>query len=175
MPVRVAVNISSRQIIGGEFTEIVSGILRETGLPPECLELEITERLLMDDREDIISVFEALSKLGTSLALDDFGTGYSSLSYLKKFPFNSLKIDRTFVRDVTTDSEDAALSTAIAGMGHGLNLRVVGEGVETEEQLDFLREIGCDLVQGYYFAKPLPVDEFLEFHRNWTSRGSLVS
>jgi diguanylate cyclase (GGDEF)-like protein/PAS domain S-box-containing protein len=173
-PLRVGVNISSRQIMGENFIEIVSGILRETGLPPECLELEITERLLMDDREGTIGVFTALAEMGTSLALDDFGTGYSSLSYLKKFPFNSLKIDRTFVRDVTTDSEDAALSTAITGMAHGLNLRVIGEGVETEEQLNFLREIGCDLVQGYYFAEPLSPPEFLEFQNNWTSRHGLA-
>lgn len=173
-PIRVEVNVSSRQIMGEEFLETVTAALEETGLQADCLGLEITERLLMDDREDTIHLFEALAELGTSLSLDDFGTGYSSLNYLKKFPFRSLKIDRAFIRDVITDSGDAALCTAIAGMAKGLNLEVIGEGVESEEQLEFLRKINCDQVQGYYFSRPVSSSRFIEFQKGWSPQPYLA-
>ena len=113
--------------------------------------------------------------MGTNLTLNDFGTGYSSLSYLKKYPFNSLKIDRTFVRDVTVDPEDATLTTAIAGMAHELNLEMIGEGVESEDQINFLLSLGCESAQGYLFSKPLSQEEFLEFRKNWSTQPTLVS
>ena len=168
--IRVAVNVSSRQVMGEQFLVTVTDVLNETGLQANCLGLEITEGLLMDDREDTIQLFEALAELGTTLALDDFGTGYSSLSYLKKFPFASLKIDRAFVRDVITNPEDATLCTAIAGMAKGMGFEVIGEGVESEAQLKFMRTIGCDQVQGYFFSKPLPVEKFIEFQKEWSPR-----
>jgi EAL domain-containing protein (putative c-di-GMP-specific phosphodiesterase class I) len=158
---RVAVNLSARQFGREDLVGTVASVLEETGLDPRCLELEITESLLM---EDIGASSRALDELksavnGVRISIDDFGTGHSSLSYLKSFPIDLLKIDRSFVRDLATDPDDAAITTAIIGLAHNLRLEVIAEGVETEEQLAFLRNKRCDEAQGYYFGQPLPAGD----------------
>lgn len=158
---KVAVNVSAQQFRSGNIVETVSLALKESGLSPACLEIEVTEGLLLNDAPEILKLMQGLHNLGVGLSIDDFGTGYSALSYLKKFPFDVLKIDRSFVRDVITDSDDAALSAAIIQMAHGLNLKVIGEGVETREQLEFLSENSVDMVQGYLFSKPVPAADFV--------------
>ncbi|MBF0189352.1 MAG: EAL domain-containing protein, partial [Magnetococcales bacterium] len=133
-------------------------ILKETQLAPKHLELEITESLMMDNVEEIIKVLDKISAMGISIAVDDFGTGYSSLSYIKRFPINSLKIDRSFVRDLAKDSDDAAIVSAIISMAKKLSLLVIAEGVETPEQLLFLQTDGCDGIQGYLFSRPISAE-----------------
>jgi predicted signal transduction protein with EAL and GGDEF domain len=162
-PMRVAVNVSSRQFQGNKLLEVVSAALRDNQLTPEQLELEITEGVLVDDAPHTIGVLDALSKMGIHFSVDDFGTGYSSISYLRRFPINTLKIDRSFVRDITTNPADAALAIAMVGMAHSLGMEVVAEGVETEEQLSFLRFHGCDLAQGYYYTRPMVAEEFAKY------------
>lgn len=156
---RIEVNISYRQFLEGRPVDLVSRVLEQSGLPPDRLGLEITETLLIEDDPATVEALGGLSELGVHLSLDDFGKGYSALGYLKRFPFHTLKIDRVFVRDIPGNPADAALATAIIGMGHGLGLTVVGEGVETEEQLRFLVSRGCDILQGFYFSRPLPAEE----------------
>ncbi len=153
---RVAVNVSVRQFAQDGFPALVEQILGETGLPPEVLELEITESVLMKNGEGALTTLQELKKLGVQLAIDDFGTGYSSLSYLKQFPIDRLKIDRTFVCAVNTDPQDRAIATAVIAMADSMNLSVTAEGVETASQLEFLRDRQCDEVQGYYLSRPLP-------------------
>ncbi len=160
-PLRVSVNVSSRQFRDGDLVETVLQVLNDTGLAPERLELEVTESLLLQDMEGTAQILERLQLLGVRIALDDFGTGYSSLSYLKRFPFGVLKIDRSFVNDIIDDPDDAALCEAIIQMAHVLNLKVIAEGVETAEQMEYLAARGVDLVQGYYYSRPLPAAEFL--------------
>jgi len=138
----------------------VQAILSETGLEPGYLELELTETFLMQDWTSTSVVLQALRVMGVQLALDDFGTGYSSLSYLKRFPINSVKIDRSFVRDRITDADDASIVSAVIGMGKRLHMQVVAEGVETCEQLAFLQEQCCPEGQGYYFGRPVVAEEF---------------
>ena len=167
-PVRVAVNVSARQFVG-DFCVTVKRILDETGLPVDCLELEMTESLLVEDDPDVIETINRLKQLGVTLALDDFGTGYSSLSYLKRFSFDILKIDRTFIKDVMENPEDASLCKAIVAIASSLKLDVVGEGVETKEQLGFLRAIGADISQGYYHSRPLESSQFIEYTKNYRS------
>ncbi len=133
--------------------------LRESGLPPRQLELEITETVLMENVHDNVVLLNRLQTEGIRLSIDDFGTGYSSMAYLKRFPIDQLKIDRTFVRDIPGDGDDEAITTAIIAMAHSLGLSVVAEGVETEQQLKFLREVNCDIMQGYYFARPMPAEK----------------
>ena len=162
----ISVNISPRQFRGGDFVSTVRNIMSETGLSPNLLEFELTENLLMEDSQEIYEMLNELRNTGIKLALDDFGTGYSSLSYLKRFPFEALKIDQAFVRDVMTDKEDAALCKAIIVMAKSLNMKIIGEGVETEEQLEFLRENGADIVQGYYLGRPMNANAFREFLEN---------
>ena len=156
---RVAVNLSVKQFHLDGLDEMVFDVLDESGLPPETLELEITESILIEDSEAILQVLNRISEKGVKVALDDFGTGYSSLSYLKKFNLDTNKIDRVFIRNVTHAAEDAALTHSIISMGHDLKMKVVAEGVETEEQLQFLRENGCDEYQGYLFSPPVPADQ----------------
>ena len=164
---RVAVNISSRQFKGSNLVETVAQALKVSGLPPDCLEMELTERLLMEDADKTREVLQQLRSMGVRFSIDDFGTGYSALGYLKRFSFDTLKVDRAFVRDVTVDPEDAALASAIINMGHSLGLMVIGEGVETKEQFAFLKKHHCDWVQGFYFSKPLPAKDFLVFIKEY--------
>jgi len=161
-PLRVTVNLSARQFHQTDLTELVAGKLRETQLSSSHLGLEITESSVMHNPEYAVSVLQKLKNMGVLLSVDDFGTGYSSLSYLKRFPIDVLKVDRSFVQNITTDLNDAAITTAIIGMAHSLELQAVAEGVETEEQLDFLRSLSCDAVQGYLYSRPVPAVEFSE-------------
>ena len=157
---RVAVNLSARQFAQQGLAQSVSGILDETGLPPACLEIELTESLVMGDIDQAIGTMRELKKLGVHLSIDDFGTGYSSLSYLKRFPIDVLKIDQSFVRDITVHPDDAAMVGGIILLAHSLNLRVIAEGVETEEQLNYLLHRGCDEIQGNLFSSAVSATEF---------------
>ncbi|ORL61512.1 sensor domain-containing protein [Pseudomonas putida] len=157
---KVSVNISARQFSDGQLGTRIATILEEIGLPPACLELELTESILMRDVDEAMQILDGLKVLGLSIAVDDFGTGYSSLNYLKQFPIDVLKIDRTFVDGLPEGEQDAQIARAIIAMAHSLNLAVIAEGVETHEQLEFLREHGCDEVQGYLFGRPMPAGQF---------------
>jgi diguanylate cyclase (GGDEF)-like protein/PAS domain S-box-containing protein len=157
---KVSVNISARQFSDGQLGTRIAGILQEIGLPPACLELELTESILMREVSEAMQILAGLKRLGLSIAVDDFGTGYSSLNYLKQFPIDVLKIDRTFVDGLPSGEQDAQIARAIIAMAHSLNLSVIAEGVETHEQLEFLREHGCDEVQGYLFGRPMPATRF---------------
>jgi EAL domain-containing protein (putative c-di-GMP-specific phosphodiesterase class I) len=163
--VPVAVNVSAVQFRQEDFSKLIGSVLLETGLASQYLELELTESLLLSDANATFSTLRDLKALGLSLAIDDFGTGYSSLSYLKHFPISKLKIDRSFIRDVALNPDDAAITTAIIAMAKQLKLKVIAEGVEDEAQLSFLRENHCDEIQGYYFCKPLVVDAVADFLR----------
>jgi diguanylate cyclase (GGDEF)-like protein/PAS domain S-box-containing protein len=158
-PVPVAVNLSARQFNEKNLDKVLREILEATGVRPGLVEFELTESMLMSDPEDATRTLNKLKAYGVRLSLDDFGTGYSSLAYLKRFPIDSLKIDRTFIRDVTTDAEDATIAAAIISLAHSLNMNVVAEGVETEAQIAFLRRHACDEMQGFYFARPLPASD----------------
>ncbi|MBI3779366.1 MAG: EAL domain-containing protein [Gammaproteobacteria bacterium] len=155
-PLRVAVNISAQHFKQPGLDETIRRILQETGVDPRRLDIELTESALAQNPETISGVLNNLERLGVQISIDDFGTGYSSLSYLKRFPVDVLKIDQSFVRDITTDPDDAAIVMAIIGMAHALGIQTIAEGVETKEQLEFLRKHGCEAMQGYYFSKPLP-------------------
>jgi EAL domain-containing protein (putative c-di-GMP-specific phosphodiesterase class I) len=157
-PVPLAVNISARQCLNRDLVQVVRLALQETGIPPQLLRLEITETTAMSDADQVIGLLHDIRALGVLLAVDDFGTGYSSLAYLKRFPIDELKIDRTFVSDLATDKDNAAIVRATIALAHGLGLKVVAEGVETEAQRRFLAEQRCDTVQGYLFGRPQPVD-----------------
>ncbi|GBL44793.1 diguanylate cyclase/phosphodiesterase [Sulfuriferula multivorans] len=156
---RMVVNLSPRQFRQKHLVQTFTQVLKETGVDPHWLGLEVTESVIMENPEEAIGILCELKALGIELSLDDFGTGYSSLSYLKRFPIDKLKIDQSFVRDITTDPDDEGMVAAIIVMAHQLSIRVVAEGVETEAQLAFLRGQGCDEYQGYYFSRPLPADE----------------
>lgn len=162
-PLRVAVNLSARQFKDGALIATIENVLRETGLSSSCLEVELTEGLAMEDVKKTVITLNALSEMGVSIAIDDFGTGYSSLAYLQRFPIDFLKIDQSFVRDIGTSADSAAIIRTIIAMAHNLQLKVVGEGVETEQQFDFLAEYECEEVQGYYFSRPLSAEEFSVF------------
>lgn len=158
-PVVMAVNISGQQFMKNELLDAVTAVLQETGLSPELLELELTEGVLMAHTERTVKTLHALKGMGVRLAIDDFGTGFSSLSYLKRFPLDVLKIDRAFIKDITTEADDAAITLATIEMAHTLKLLVIAEGVETRAQLEFLTDHGCDMYQGYLFCKPVPPEE----------------
>jgi diguanylate cyclase (GGDEF)-like protein/PAS domain S-box-containing protein len=158
----VAVNVSAVQFREQGFCELIGRVLRETGLAPQHLELELTESLLLARADVTLSVLQELKAMGVTLAIDDFGTGYSSFSYLRQFRVSKLKIDRVFIRDVAVNPDDAAITTAIIRMAKSLNLKVIAEGVEDEAQMSFLRAHQCDEIQGYYFSKPLTVDEIAD-------------
>jgi EAL domain-containing protein (putative c-di-GMP-specific phosphodiesterase class I) len=151
----VAVNLSAREFLAPDLARTIGRILQTHAIAPSLLELEITESSLMVNPDEAARTLEYLKTLGVGLAIDDFGTGYSSLSYLKRFPLDALKIDRSFVRDVTSDANDAAITLAVISMAHSLGLAVVAEGVENADQLAFLARHGCDQVQGYYLARPV--------------------
>ncbi|APG26157.1 hypothetical protein A7E75_03585 [Syntrophotalea acetylenica] len=162
-PLRVAVNLSARQFQQPDFYDQVGRILKETELEPRYLELELTESLLMADAKAAAQTLSALRDLGVGIAIDDFGTGYSSLSYLKAFPIDRIKIAQEFVLDIVRDPGDAAIVETIIAMAHGLGLDIVAEGVETADQLEFLRTRQCQVMQGYYFSRPVPAEIFIEF------------
>ncbi|GAB4303137.1 MAG: EAL domain-containing protein [Desulfuromonadia bacterium] len=157
-PIRIAVNISGKQFARDDFIEVIDRVLERTGLNPSRLELELTESILMENTRHAIDSLVDFKVRGIHLAIDDFGTGYSSLSYLKFIPLDRLKIDRTFVRDIIDDPDDASIVAAIIGLSHSLGLKVIAEGVESAEQMAFLQEHGCDEVQGYFTGKPIPPD-----------------
>jgi diguanylate cyclase (GGDEF)-like protein/PAS domain S-box-containing protein len=161
----ISVNLSVRQFALGNIRDIISDVLRKTGLPGERLEVEITESLLVQNDRTTVDTLNDLKAMGVRIAVDDFGTGYSSLSYLKRFPLNRLKIDQSFVRDLTVDRDDQAIASAIINLGHSMGLIVIAEGVEAEAQLRTLRSLGCDEAQGYLFAKPMPAKELEQFLR----------
>lgn len=162
-PFYIAVNLSARQFQQANLLEIITGIVNNTGVNPDCLVLEVTESSIMQNAESAIETLGELKKMGIKIAIDDFGTGYSSLGYLKRLPIDILKIDRSFISDVTTDSDDAALVMAIITLAHNLGLKVIAEGVETEEQLRFLRLLRCDDWQGYLSSQPMPAQNMSRF------------
>jgi len=159
-PLRVGINLSERQFRARNLIGLVRQVLDETGLQPELLELEITESIFMEETEQALRILASFRELGIKIALDDFGTGYSSLNYLKRIPFTTLKIDKTFINDMTTELGDAAICSSIIELAHKLSMEVIAEGVETKEQLMILRAFLCDEVQGFIFSKPLPANEF---------------
>lgn len=160
-PLRMSVNLSARQFEQANLVEIVSQVLKETELSPSDLELEVTESFLMGDVEQSVHTLKQLRELGISVALDDFGTGYSSLNYLNRFPVNMLKIDRSFVQDVTSNPDSAAIADAIIALAQSLDLSITAEGIETQEQLNYLLGKGCDEGQGFYFSRPVPAEAIL--------------
>lgn len=164
---QVAINLSVRQFDTGNLHQTIVHALRQSGLPARQLKLEITESTMISNIEETSQLLERLRSLGIQIAIDDFGTGYSSLSYLKRFPIDTLKIDQSFVRDIGVDTDDEAIVTAIVAVAHSLKMGIVAEGIESERQLDFLRKLGCNVGQGYYFSKPLPPEQFTEFLKNW--------
>ena len=163
----VAVNVSVLQLLRGDFHEVVRRVLAETGIPPQALELELTESVLMANAEQTAIKLQAFRELGVSLAIDDFGTGYSSLAYLKRLPITTIKIDKAFISDLTHDPDDAAITTTVIAMAHSLGLNVVAEGVETEAQMQFLAKHRCDEIQGFWCSPALDAHGCLAFIRNW--------
>jgi EAL domain-containing protein (putative c-di-GMP-specific phosphodiesterase class I) len=161
--IAVSVNISSRQFRQDRLAGTIKAVLDDTGLDPQLLELELTESVLMDEIDRSKSILEELKALGVSIALDDFGTGYSSLSYLKGFQLDTLKIDRTFTAELTTSEATASIVRATIGLARGLRLRTIAEGVETRAQADYLVKQGCDVLQGFLFARPMAPAAFLSF------------
>ncbi|MFO1436324.1 MAG: EAL domain-containing protein [Gammaproteobacteria bacterium] len=174
----IAVNLSSRQFTVRSISDVIANTLKETGLSGTRLEVEITESILLQDIENTLEALHRLKEMGIRVAVDDFGTGYSSLSYLKRFPLDRLKIDKSFVHDVTDDPDDQAIASAVINLGHSMGLVVIAEGVETQEQLKMLGKMGCDGAQGYFFAKPMPADEmgrFLKAYKPFTEQHSKSS
>ena len=159
-PVRVAVNLSATQFRHQNLLEVIRSSLETSGLSPSCLEVELTESSVMTNPEDSAGVLKQLRRMGVTVAIDDFGVGYSSLSYLRRFPIDKLKIDRSFVRDLPNSTTDESIVRAIISLAHSVSLQVVAEGVETEEQLEFIRKLGCDLWQGFYCCEPQPAEVF---------------
>jgi diguanylate cyclase (GGDEF)-like protein/PAS domain S-box-containing protein len=168
-PIIIAVNLSVRQFQYGSIVDKVRAALEETGLDAQYLELEITESIIIQDTEKVISTLLALQEMGVGIAIDDFGTGYSSLSYLQKLPIHALKIDRSFVMDIKNEGDDTAIAKAVIALAHSLRLRVIAEGVETDAQLQFLRSQKCDAMQGYLFSRPLPKADMEEMLRQGKS------
>jgi diguanylate cyclase (GGDEF)-like protein len=160
VPLQIAVNLSPAQFMHGDVVSLVHSILLETGLAPDRLELEITEGVLIEDFDRGLALLRRLKALGVRISMDDFGSGYSSLSYLQAFPFDKIKIDRTFVMNLGRNPQSAAIVRAVIDLGHGLEMSIVAEGVETQEQLGFLSEEGCDAVQGYFLGRPAPIAQY---------------
>ncbi|MEO5573969.1 MAG: bifunctional diguanylate cyclase/phosphodiesterase, partial [Gammaproteobacteria bacterium] len=169
---QVAVNVSGKQFLQEGFVAAVAATIRRHNIDAELLEIEITESSLMSNTEETHAILRELNALGVSISIDDFGTGYSSLAYLRRFPIDKLKIDMAFIRDITTNADDAAITVAIISMAHILKLTVIAEGVESEEQLEFLRRHGCDEFQGYYLSRPLPVVDLEKLHRKTSAASS---
>jgi EAL domain-containing protein (putative c-di-GMP-specific phosphodiesterase class I) len=164
-PLCIAVNLSARQFADESLTTDIVAALRDNGMKPELLELELTESMVMQNPERAVKILTAISEMGVRIAIDDFGVGYSSLAQIKRFPIDTLKVDRSFIRDLEKNAEDRAITEAIISMGKTLSLTVVAEGVETEEQQNFLVDHACDAMQGYYFSKPIDRDQFASFLR----------
>ena len=163
---RLAVNLSPRQFAHPDLAGQILGVLQETGFDPNNLELELTESGLMSEGDEAADLLNHLKTLGVRLAIDDFGTGYSSLSYLRRFPLDTLKIDKSFVRDIPNNLDDMEIATAIIQLAHILGFTVLAEGVETEAQLAFLRERGCDLYQGYLYSQPVAASAFIDLFKS---------
>ncbi|HSQ41439.1 MAG TPA: EAL domain-containing protein, partial [Fibrobacteraceae bacterium] len=161
--ITVAVNFSAKQFLNQDLAHEVRAILDSTELSPRNLKVEITESIAMRDMERTLETLHNLTNMGLQISIDDFGTGYSNLSYLKHYPFNTLKIDRSFVKDVPLDQEDMAITRTIISMAKNLHLKIIAEGVETTEQLEFLREEGCEQIQGFFFSKPLAAEDATRF------------
>lgn len=174
-PLIMAINLSSRQFKEEKFFNKTIGIFHETGVDPNAIELELTESILLEDTAKVLKILTDFKTQGVNLSLDDFGTGYSSLSYLKLFPINKLKIDQSFVKNITTYGSDSNLVKAIIAMGRALNLTTIAEGVELQEQLDFLRQEGCDEIQGYLLGKPMPAAQFEIFLSDWMRKEDSIS
>jgi diguanylate cyclase (GGDEF)-like protein len=164
-PLRVAVNLSARQFRTGNLLSEIDDALTQTGLPVDSLELEVTESMVMDDPDSVIELLGAIHQRGIHLALDDFGTGHSSLAYLKRFPIDCVKIDRAFIKDTPENADDVAIARTIIAMAEALGLSTVAEGVETAEQMELMKEMGCGQIQGYFYSRPLPADDFLVYYR----------
>ena len=162
---RIAVNLSSIQFYQSNLMLVLDDVLSDAELEPGYLELELTEGVIMRNATKTIEALNEIKARGMSLSVDDFGTGYSSLSYLKRFPIDALKIDRSFISELDSDAESAAITSAVIAMAHSLNLKVIAAGVENETQLDLLRAKNCDEIQGFYFSKPVPADEISEMFR----------
>jgi EAL domain-containing protein (putative c-di-GMP-specific phosphodiesterase class I) len=164
--IRIAVNVSPVQFRQSNFLQAVRVALLDFDLEPQYLEIELTETTVMDNAEDSVAILEELSRMGVVVSIDDFGTGYSSMSYLRRFPIDKLKIDRSFISELTTNMADASIVKAIISLAHSLRLKVVAEGVETAEQLELLRELGCDQYQGFFRSAAVPPDEIEESVRS---------
>jgi len=162
-PLVMAVNLSARQLCRPDLAETVEGVLKEAGLEASCLSLDITETVYVKDLEGNTAALDELKRLGVRISIDDFGTGYSSLSYLKHLPADALKIDKSFIGGLSEDIEDTALVQMIVDLAHILGMEVIAEGVESEAQVEQLKQMGCDLGQGYYFAQPLPPEAVPKF------------
>jgi len=167
--ITVAVNFSARQFLNQQLAKLVENVLQTTGLDPKNLKIEITESTAMHEMERTIETLTHLTRMGLQISIDDFGTGYSSLSYLKRYPIDTLKIDRSFVKDIPADLEDMAITKTIIAMANNLHLKIIAEGVETFEQLDFLRQEGCEQIQGFYFSRPLAKDAATQFLRDYAA------
>ncbi len=168
--IRFAINVSGNQFVHGDICKDMVEILAETKLDPKMIELEVTESVFMDDINHTVQILNELHSLGLELAIDDFGTGYSSLSYLSQFPIDRLKIDQSFIRNALNDKNNASIAKTIINLGHSLNLKVIAEGVETKEHEQFLLDHNCDEVQGFRYSRPVPVDEFVEFVKNYNGK-----
>jgi EAL domain-containing protein (putative c-di-GMP-specific phosphodiesterase class I) len=156
----LAMNLAVKQLQQKDFIEVFTALVKETNCQTQWLELEVTEGQIMTNPEEAIKILQQISDLGIELAVDDFGTGYSSLAYLKRLPIDKLKIDQTFVKDLPEDEEDMGITKAVIALAQSLNLEIIAEGVETKEQKEFLVQNGCNNIQGYYYSKPIPADEF---------------
>lgn len=174
-PLRMAVNVSARQFAHANLLDCVGAALEETGIEPECLELEINEGMVMSDTEEVIEKLQALRDLGIQLAIDDFGTGYSSLSYLKRLPVDRLKIDQSFIRDIDTDKDDESITEAVITLGQSLKLAVIAEGIETPEHVRHLLRKGCSEGQGYFYSRPIPAPEFAAWVEAFTGSNTSAS
>ncbi len=174
-PLSVAVNVSSHQFSTGGLVQTIESALAQARLPAAHLEIELTESVLMRDAETAMRQIDALRRIGVRVSLDDFGTGYSSLGYLSRFTLDKLKIDQCFVRNITTDARSAAIARATTALAHGLGMTVVAEGVETDEQLDYLQSAGCDEIQGFLIGRPLPPDQLIDLQMNQQTLTRLLS
>jgi EAL domain-containing protein (putative c-di-GMP-specific phosphodiesterase class I) len=162
---KIAVNVSAAQFMKSDMVHIVTDILEKTGCKPEHLEIEITESVLLKDKEKILQILKVLSAKGISFAIDDFGTGYSSLSYLKKLPINVIKIDRVFISDIPENRDNVTITKSIIALADSFNCSVIAEGVENRSQIDFLKSNSCNIVQGFLYSKPIDSEEFIHFYK----------